>query len=75
MGVYALFNFINEINLIGQHNYTTLSAIIYVAADLPAVIYSHFCFNALALNDSAYCSVNGAINSPNKITIKINIYL
>jgi lipopolysaccharide export LptBFGC system permease protein LptF len=41
MGVYALFNFINEINLIGQHNYTTLSAIIYVAADLPAVIYSH----------------------------------
>jgi hypothetical protein len=33
-----------------------------------------FCFNALALNDSAYCSVNGAINSPNKITIKINTY-
>jgi GMP synthase-like glutamine amidotransferase len=25
----------------GQHNYTTLSAIIYVAADLPAVIYAH----------------------------------
>ncbi|CAC9984533.1 permease YjgP/YjgQ family protein [uncultured Gammaproteobacteria bacterium] len=41
VGVYALFNFINEINLIGQQNYTTLSAIIYVAADLPAVIYSH----------------------------------
>jgi hypothetical protein len=41
MGVYALFNFINEINLIGQHNYTTLSAIIYVVADLPAVIYAH----------------------------------
>jgi hypothetical protein len=50
MGVYALFNFINEIDLIGQHYYTTLSAIIYVAADL-----------------------NGAINSPNKMTIKINI--
>jgi lipopolysaccharide export system permease protein len=41
MGVYVLFNFINEINLIGQHNYTTLSAIIYVVADLPAVIYAH----------------------------------
>lgn len=40
-GVYALLNFINEIDLIGRWNYTTLSAIIYVAADLPAVIYSH----------------------------------
>lgn len=41
LGVYGLFNFINEIDLIGQHNYTILLAIIYVASDLPAVIYSH----------------------------------
>ncbi len=41
VGVYALFNFINEVDLIGQQNYTIVSAIIYVVADLPAVIYSH----------------------------------
>ncbi|SMN13510.1 permease YjgP/YjgQ family protein [Bathymodiolus heckerae thiotrophic gill symbiont] len=41
VGIYALFNFINEIDVIGQQNYTLLSAVIYVAADLPAVIYSH----------------------------------
>ncbi|SMN00575.1 permease YjgP/YjgQ family protein [uncultured Candidatus Thioglobus sp.] len=41
MGIYAFFNFINEIDLIGQHNYTLLSAVIYVASDLPAVVYSH----------------------------------
>lgn len=41
IGIYGLFNFIDEIKFIGQYNYTTLSAIIYVVADLPAVIYSH----------------------------------
>lgn len=41
IGVYALFNFINEVDLIGQQDYTTLSAVIYVAADLPTVIYAH----------------------------------
>lgn len=41
IGIYILFNFINEVDLIGQQNYTTLSAVIYVTADLPAVIYSH----------------------------------
>lgn len=41
IGIYVLFNFINEIDLIGQQDYTVLSAVIYVAADLPAVIYSH----------------------------------
>ncbi|MDC9714938.1 MAG: LPS export ABC transporter permease LptG [Gammaproteobacteria bacterium] len=41
VGVYALFNFIDEIDLIGQQDYTLLSAVIYVVADLPAIIYSH----------------------------------
>ncbi|MBA5249599.1 MAG: LPS export ABC transporter permease LptG [Gammaproteobacteria bacterium] len=41
VGVYALFDFINEVDLIGQQNYTIVSAIIYVLADLPAVIYAH----------------------------------
>lgn len=41
IGIYALFNFIDEVDLIGQQNYTALSAVIYVAADLPAIIYSH----------------------------------
>ncbi|AYQ56633.1 Permease YjgP/YjgQ family protein [Bathymodiolus thermophilus thioautotrophic gill symbiont] len=40
-GVYALFNFINEVDLIGRQDYTLLSAIIYVVADLPSVIYAH----------------------------------
>lgn len=41
MGIYAFFNFINEIDAIGQHHYTFLSAVIYVVSDLPAVVYSH----------------------------------
>lgn len=41
IGVYGFFNFINEIDSIGQHNYTTLSAIIHVVSGLPAIVYSH----------------------------------
>ncbi len=41
LGVYALFNLINEIDSIGQQDYTLLSAVIYVIADLPSVIYAH----------------------------------
>ena len=41
IGIYAFFNFIDEIKFIGQGDYTITKAAIYVAADLPAVIYSH----------------------------------
>jgi lipopolysaccharide export system permease protein len=41
LSIYALFNFINEVDLIGQRDYSLLSAVIYVAADLPAVVYAH----------------------------------
>ncbi len=41
LGVYTFFNFIGEVDLIGRANYTTLSAIIYVLADLPETVYSH----------------------------------
>ncbi|WXT99949.1 MAG: Lipopolysaccharide export system permease protein LptG [Catillopecten margaritatus gill symbiont] len=41
LGIYTLFNFINQVDSIGQHNYTALSALIYVMADLPSVVYAH----------------------------------
>lgn len=41
LGVYGFLNFIDEIDKIGQANYTTLKALIYVVMDLPAVAYSH----------------------------------
>ena len=41
LGVYAFFNFINEVDKIGQANYTVIEAIIYVALDLPSVVYAH----------------------------------
>jgi len=41
IGIYALFNFIDEIKFIGQGSYTALSAMIYVLSDIPAVMYSH----------------------------------
>jgi len=41
VGIYAFFNFIDEVKFIGQGDYTTTKAAIYVLADLPAVIYSH----------------------------------
>ena len=41
IGIYAFFNFIDEVKDIGQGDYTVTKAAIYVLADLPAVIYSH----------------------------------
>jgi lipopolysaccharide export system permease protein len=41
LGIYAFLNFINEIDKIGQANYTALEAMLYVALDLPSVIYAH----------------------------------
>ena len=41
LSVYTFFQFINEISLIGEHNYTTFSAVIYVLAELPSIAYSH----------------------------------
>lgn len=44
IGIYALFNFVQEIDLVGQHKYTLASAMIYVLADLPSVIYTYSTF-------------------------------
>jgi lipopolysaccharide export system permease protein len=41
LGVYAILNFITEIDKVGQANYTILKAILYVLLDLPSVLYSH----------------------------------
>ena len=41
LGIYALFNFISEIDSIGQQDYTLLSAVIYVVSDLPSVAYAY----------------------------------
>jgi lipopolysaccharide export system permease protein len=41
LGVYAFFNFINEVDNIGQGNYTVIKAMVYVVLDLPSVIYAH----------------------------------
>ena len=41
LSVYALFNYINEAERIGQENYTPLAAMIYVALDLPSIAYGH----------------------------------
>lgn len=41
LGIYAFFSFIDEVDNIGQANYTIIEAIIYVGFDLPSVAYSH----------------------------------
>ncbi len=41
LSVYAMFNYLAEIEKIGQANYTPLVALIYVALDLPSIAYSH----------------------------------
>ncbi|HIB97630.1 MAG TPA: LPS export ABC transporter permease LptG [Candidatus Thioglobus sp.] len=41
LGVYAFFNFLNEVSSIGQANYTAIEAMKYVAMDLPSVVYAH----------------------------------
>ena len=42
LGIYAFFNFIDEIKLIGRADYTIFSAGYYVLLDLFAVMYSHY---------------------------------
>jgi len=44
LGIYAFFNFIDEIKLIGRADYTIFSAGYYVLLDLLAVMYSHYTF-------------------------------
>ena len=41
IGVYSFFNFLSEMNSIGQFNYTTLEAFRYIALQIPAVAYKH----------------------------------
>ena len=41
LGVYSFFNFLSEMNSIGQLNYTTLEAFRYIALQMPEVAYKH----------------------------------
>ena len=41
LGVYSSFNFLSEMNSIGQVNYTTLEAFRYIALQMPEVAYKH----------------------------------
>ena len=40
LGVYSFFNFLSEMNSIGQVNYTSLEAFRYIALLIPEVAYS-----------------------------------
>ena len=39
--VYSFFNFLSEMNSIGQVNYTSLEALKYIVLQLPEVVYKH----------------------------------
>ena len=39
LGVYSFFNFLSEINNIGQENYTILEAFKYIFLQIPEVAY------------------------------------
>jgi len=41
LGLYSFFNFLSEMNSIGQVNYTTLEAFRYIALQTPEVAYKH----------------------------------
>jgi len=41
LGMYSFFNFLSEMNSIGQVNYTSLEAFRYIALLLPEVAYKH----------------------------------
>ena len=41
LGVYSFFGFLNEVNEIGQANYTAVEAMIYIFLKLPEVISGH----------------------------------
>jgi lipopolysaccharide export system permease protein len=40
LGIYSFFNFLTEINFVGQESYTILSAIKYIILKIPEVTYS-----------------------------------
>jgi lipopolysaccharide export system permease protein len=40
LSIYSFFNFLKEINFVGQESYTILSAIKYIALKIPEVTYS-----------------------------------
>ena len=42
VGVYSFFSFLNEVNDIGQANYTVVEAIIFILLDLPDVVSRHY---------------------------------
>ena len=41
LGIYGFFNFLAEMSSVGQENYTSLSAMKYIALQLPGVAYRH----------------------------------
>lgn len=41
LGMYSFFNFLSEMNSIGQANYTSLEAFRYIALQIPEVAYKH----------------------------------
>ncbi|ABL02626.1 permease YjgP/YjgQ family protein [Candidatus Ruthia magnifica str. Cm (Calyptogena magnifica)] len=41
LGIYAFFNFLEEVTFIGQANYTVFEVTKYVISDIPAVVYSY----------------------------------
>jgi len=41
LGVYSFFSFLNEVNDIGQANYTVIEAITYISLKLPDIISGH----------------------------------
>ena len=41
LGLYSFFNFLSEMNSVGQFNYTALEAFRYVALLMPDVLYKH----------------------------------
>ena len=41
LSLYSFFNFLSEMNSIGQVNYTTLEAFRYIALLIPEVAYKH----------------------------------
>jgi lipopolysaccharide export system permease protein len=40
LSIYSFFNFLREINVVGQESYTILSAIKYIALKMPEITYS-----------------------------------
>jgi len=41
LGIYGFFNFLAEMSSVGQENYTSLSALKYIALKMPEIAYKH----------------------------------